>query len=95
MGEIKLRAEEARGHAKDVSDTSNAAFDSLNQLIERMNGLSDSFAGLTQERYMEKLAEWKKPSDDLLGALNDLGLFLNGAANTIEQVDQDMAAKLG
>jgi uncharacterized protein YukE len=38
-GEIKLRPEEARGHAQDVRDSKSDAYDILSGLRGRMNNL--------------------------------------------------------
>lgn len=94
MTEIKLRADDARAHARDVRDTKEAAYDTLQALRNRINGLTDSFTGRTQEAFIAKLDEWKVANDDLLTALDGLGEFLQAAADTIEQVDNDLAAQL-
>jgi WXG100 family type VII secretion target len=95
MSEIKLRADEARDHAQDVKDSKEEAFDVLTGLRTRMDNLADSFTGRTHEAFMGKLDEWKSASDDLLEALFGLGEFLKSAADTIEQVDTDLAGQLG
>lgn len=95
MTEIKLRADDARDHAADVKNSKDEAFDVLTALRGRMDDLSASFTGRTQEAFMGKLDEWKSSSDELLEALFGLGEFLKAAADTIEQVDTDLAAQLG
>ena len=95
MSEIKLRADEARDKAQDVRDSKADAFDILDALRTRMNSLTDSFTGRTQEAFIGKLDEWKTSSDQLLEALDGLGEFLKAAADTIEQLDTDLAAQLG
>ena len=95
MSEFKLRADEARDHAQDVKDSKEEAFDILTALRTRMDNLTDSFTGRTQEAFMGRLDEWKGASDELLEALYGLGEFLKAAADTIEQVDTDLASQLG
>lgn len=95
MTEIKLRADDARDHAQDVKNSKDEAFDVLTGLRNRMDDLSASFTGRTQEAFMGKLDEWKVASDELLEALFGLGEFLKAAADTIEQVDTDLASQLG
>lgn len=95
MTEIKLRADEARDHANDVRDTKDTAFDTLESLRNRINGLTDSFTGRSQEAFITKLDEWKTANDELLAALDGLGQFLRGAADTIEETDNQLAAQLG
>lgn len=93
-GQIKLRAEEARGHAQDVRDTKGEVFDTIGSLRTRLDGLIDSFEGSTQEAFIEKLDEVKTGLDELLEALDGLGSFLKSAADTIEQLDTDLATQL-
>lgn len=95
MSEIKLRADEARSHADDVMKTKDEAAQMMDALRGRIDGLVDSFTGRTHDRFMERLDDWKGSSDDLLEALHNLGKFLETAANTIEQVDQDLSNQLG
>ncbi len=95
MSEIKLRADEARGHADDVMKTKDEAEQMMNALRGRIDGLAESFTGRTHDRFIERLDEWKSSSDDLLEALFNLGKFLQTAADTIEQVDQDLSNQLG
>lgn len=93
-GEIKLRPEEARGHAQDVRDSKTDAFDILSGLRGRMNNLTDDFTGKTQQAFIDKLDECKTALDEMLESLDGLGQFLNTAANTIEQLDTDLASQL-
>lgn len=93
-GQIKLRADEARTHAQDVRDTQSEAFDLITNLRTRLDGLIDSFEGRTQEAFIAKLDEVKTGLDQLLEGLDGLGAFLKTAADTIEQVDGDLASQL-
>lgn len=94
MSEIKLRADEARGHAEDVKRSKEEVFDVLAALRTRLDDLAASFTGRTHEAFMGRLDEWKSASDDLLEALYALGEFLRAAADTIEQVDTELAGQL-
>ncbi len=94
-GEIKLRPDEARAHAQDVRDSKADAYEILNSLRTRMNNLTDDFTGKTQDAFITKLDECKTSLDDLLESLDGLGQFLGTAADTIEQLDTDLASQLG
>lgn len=95
MSEIKLRADDARAHADDVMKTKDDAAQMMDALRGRIDGLVDSFTGRTHDKFIERLDDWKSSSDELLEALYNLGQFLQTAANTIEQVDQDLSNQLG
>jgi len=92
--EIKLRAEEARQHASDVTNTSEDVQETLSSLRTRLDDLGDSFGGRTKDAFDDKLTEWKDSSDKLMEALTGLGTFLTSAADTIEEVDAKLAEGL-
>lgn len=93
--EIKLRADEARSHADDVRKTKEEAQQLMDSLRNRIDGLVDSFTGRTHDKFIERIDEWKASNDEMNEALYNLGQFLETAANTIEQVDTDLASQLG
>ena len=93
-GQIKLRADEARGHAADVRSTKAEVFDQITAMRTRLDGLTDSFEGATKEAFVDKLDEVKAGVDELLNALDTLGAFLKGAADSIESLDNQLAGQL-
>lgn len=93
-GQIKLRPDEARGHAADVRDTQSAAVDLISRLRARLDSLTDSFEGRTQEAFIARLDQVKAGLDDLLAGLDGLGAFLSGAADAIVELDGNLAAQL-
>ena len=80
MTEIKLRATEARDMAEHIRT--------------RLNSLTDSFTGKAQMAFDDTFNEWKTGADQMLQGLDGLGQFLNTAADTIEQTDQEIANQL-
>ncbi len=95
MSEILLRADEARGHAQAVTQRSADTQQDLEALRSRLLPLADSFKGRSAEAFDARLEEWQTSAKDLLEALDGLGQFLNGAADSIEQTDQQIADQLG
>lgn len=93
-GQIKLRPDEARAHASDVRTTQADAAELINALRTRMNGLIDSFEGRAQEAFITKLDEVGTGLSDLLNGLDQLGFFLNAAADAIVELDSSLAGQL-
>lgn len=94
MAEIKLRADEARGHADDLKGRAADATAEFSALKSRLENLSSSFTGKTQQAFEDRLVEWKTSADGLVDALDGLGIFLSSAADSIESLDAEMASKL-
>ena len=94
MGDIQLRAEDARSAASDMTKAANEAEAQFNNTRSRLTDLENSFKGQTATNFEAKFVEWRKNATDLIDSLNGLAKFLSTAANTIEQTDADIAKQL-
>lgn len=94
MSEILLKAEDARSAAGDMKSNAAAAQDQFTATRTRLTQLASSFKGQTATNFDAKFEEWRKGATTMIDALNSLADFLTQAANTIEQTDADIAAKL-
>jgi WXG100 family type VII secretion target len=71
------------------------AEEQFTQTRSRLTELGSSFKGKTASAFDAKFEEWRTSATDLLTALDGLSQFLDNAANSIEQVDADIASQLG
>ena len=94
MTEIKLRADDAREMAQHVSREASNATQQMDSLRAYLNNLSDSFTGQTATAFDTAFNDWKRNADLMLTSLDDLGVFLNNAADTIESTDAQIASTL-
>jgi len=94
MSEILLKAEDARNAAADMRSRAATAEDQFNSTRARLTELAGSFKGQTATAFDAKFDEWHGSAKQLLEALSGLSQFLDTAANTIEQVDTDIANQL-
>lgn len=92
--EILLRASDARSVAADVRSAASDTTDSFESLRGRLGDLADSFRGDSAAAFDEKYQEWAESARALIEALDNLGGFLDTAANTIEETDAQIAAQL-
>ena len=95
MSEIKLRADEARDVASHIKTESSTAKDQMQSLRDYLGNLSDSFTGQAATAFDSTFNEWKSGADQMLDGVEQLGEFLNQAANTIEDTDSQIAGQLG
>jgi WXG100 family type VII secretion target len=95
MSEILLRADEARSAASDLRSKADNAESEFNATRQRLSSLAPSFKGRTAEAFESRFSEWRASATQLTQNLGNLAKFLEGAANTIEQTDQQIASQLG
>jgi WXG100 family type VII secretion target len=94
MSEILLRADDARRSASDMQNAANRVEDETTALKGKLQDLADSFRGQTRDAFDVRYDDWHRNSLELIAALSALGDFLRGAADTIEGVDSELAARL-
>lgn len=92
--EILLKASDARAVASDVKTAASDTTQSFESLRGRLGDLADSFRGQSAQAFDEKYTEWAESAKALIEALDGLGMFLDSAANTIEETDSQIAAQL-
>ncbi len=94
MSDILLRAADARLLADDVNRAASEATEQFTGLRGRLGGLADSFRGQAAGAFDERYQEWAESARQLVDALDSLGHFLRSAADTIEEADAQLAARL-
>ncbi len=94
MSEILLRADDARGLGTKVTTAANNAQSDFRTLRSELGALADSFRGKSADAFDAKYTEWETSATALIDALDGLGMFLNGAADTIEDTDGQIAGQL-
>lgn len=94
MSEILLRPEEANAEGQHVITTAADVEQIISNLQTRIQGLESSFKGQTQVAFQGKMEELAATERQVLEALSGLGTFLIGAAQTLTDVDQEIAARL-
>jgi WXG100 family type VII secretion target len=92
--EILLKASDARAAATKVQQAATNATADFNTLKQELASLSEYFRGKSAEAFAARHHEWHDNAVKLNEALEALGKFLNGAADTIEGVDQQLQSQL-
>ncbi len=94
MSEILLRQDEANTEGTHVINTADDIEDIINALQVRLGGLESSFKGLTQVAFQDKMTELAATEAQVLAAVRGMGQFLIKAAQTLADVDQEIASSL-
>jgi WXG100 family type VII secretion target len=95
MSGILLQPEEARGYAGDVKTAAADTQSDMQSLRQRIEPLKDVFRGASADAFDNRYTEWHTSAEQLLEALDGLGTFLEGAANSLEETDRNIASQLG
>jgi WXG100 family type VII secretion target len=95
MSQIKATPEELRGHAQFVAGQVQTTQSNFNSLKSRLDQLHGQFEGQAAQAFDGRFQEWHTSGMRLIEALEALGKWLNNAAETIEQTDQQLASGLG
>lgn len=91
---ISVTPEQLRGESRNVVSKATEARSEFQALRGRLQGLSSMFTGAAQDRFQERYTEWDGHAKGLVDALEGLGKFLETAANTLEETDQQLAQGL-
>ena len=94
MSEILLKAEDARSAAGEMRNRASTAQEQFTATRTRLTDLASSFKGKTATVFDAKFEEWRASANNLIESLNGLSSFLDSAANTIEEADQNVANQL-
>jgi WXG100 family type VII secretion target len=95
MSQILVSPDELRGYASQVKGHAASTQEGFQSLQSTLSALQDVFQGQAAVRFDEVYNEWHTSAQALMQALDGLGQFLDGSANTIEAVDSELAAGLG
>jgi WXG100 family type VII secretion target len=93
--EILVTPSELREHSGAVKKEAQQVTDQFAALRSRLTQLSTQFKGKAATAFDQRYDEWDTSAKGLLEALDSLGQFLDTAAATIEDVDNQLASGLG
>lgn len=88
---ISASPEQLRVEANNVVTQSTDMQTIIDQLTGRLGGLTDVFTGSAQAEFDNTYQSWSRSARDMMASLEGLGNFLTSAANSIEQLDADLA----
>lgn len=91
---ISVSPEQLRGESTFVVGKADAARSDFEALNSRLQNLTSCFTGAAQEAFANRYNEWNGHAKGLVEALDALGQFLNTAAQTLEETDQQLAQGL-
>ena len=91
--QIRISPEQMRSRASEV----RVEGENFQQVIDKMqnliNVLQDEWEGQASQQFASQFESLKPSFNDMKQLIDDIGSQLDGTANAIEQLDQDIASK--
>jgi WXG100 family type VII secretion target len=94
MSEILVSPEELRGHAASMRAQATDAQTNFTAMKGKLEALAGQFRGQAAVAFNQRFEEWHTNATGLIQALDGLGTFLTTTADTVEQVDDQLARNL-
>lgn len=95
MRQIRLTPEQMRGRAGDFRNARadyEAMVQSMNRLIET---LQTEWEGQASQKFVEQFEGLKPSFDSMRQLIEDIAGQLDATANAVEQLDMDIAGRMG
>lgn len=95
MAKISVSPEELEAEAAHVKTRASEALADFEALRGRLDNLTNVFTGEAQVKFDGRYQEWHNHAKGLTESLESLGQFLDTAAKTLRDTDQQLAQGLG
>ena len=90
-GQIRLTPEQMRSRASEVRVQGETFQDVINRMQNIINELQTEWEGSASRAFDEQFTRLKPSFNDMRRLIDDIGSQLDATANSIEQLDNDIA----
>jgi WXG100 family type VII secretion target len=90
---IRIEPADLRDHAAAIRNQVAQTTGDVNNMRSRLEALSGTFEGAAAVAFDARWTEWQTHSSGLLEALDSLASFLSGTADTMEELDNELARR--
>jgi len=95
-GQIRMTPEDMRSRAGDVDGQRNAFGDVINRMDGILNQLESEWDGAASRKFREQFEDLRRTSfANMTQLLQDLSTQLRQTAQAVEDLDNDIASKIG
>ena len=92
-GQIRITPEQMRARAGEVRTEGENFQQVINKMQNLINVLQDEWEGQASQKFASQFDSLKPSFNEMKQLIDDLGGQLDGTANALEQLDQDIAQK--
>ena len=90
-GQIRMTPEQMRQRANEVRVQGENFQDVINRMQQKINELQTEWEGQASRAFAEQFDRLKPAFNDMRRLIDDIGGQLDATANSVEQLDQDIA----
>jgi len=95
-GQIRMTPEDMRSRAGDVDGQRNAFGDVISRMDSILNQLEAEWDGAASRKFRQQFEDLRRTSfQNMTQLLEDLGLQLRQTAQSIEELDNEIASRIG
>ena len=92
-GQIRLTPEQMRQRAGEVRTQGETFQDVINRMQNIINELNTEWEGAASRAFDEQFTRLKPSFNDMRRLIDDIGSQLDATANSIEQLDNEIASR--
>jgi len=92
-GQIRMTPETMRTRAGEVRQQGETFQEVINRMQNVINELQTEWEGQASQSFAEQFNRLKPAFNDMRQLIYDIGTQLDGTANAVEQLDQEIASK--
>ena len=91
--QIRMTPESMRTRAGEVRQQGETFQEVINRMQNVINELQTEWEGQASQAFAEQFNRLKPAFNDMRQLIHDIGTQLDGTANAVEQLDQDIASR--
>ena len=91
--QIRMTPEQMRTRAGEVRQQGETFQEVINRMQNVINELQTEWEGQASRAFAEQFNRLKPSFNEMRQLIDDIGTQLDGTANAVEQLDQDIASK--
>ena len=92
-GQIRMTPEQMRQRAGEVRTQGETFQDVINRMQSIINELQSEWEGQASQAFADQFSRLKPSFNEMRQLIYDIGTQLDGTANAVEQLDQDIASR--
>ena len=93
MSQIRMTPEQMRSRAGEVRTQGENFQDVINRMQNIINELQTEWEGQASRAFAEQFDRLRPSFNDMRQLIDDIGTQLDGTANAVEQLNQDIASR--
>ena len=95
MPKLAVQSEDLRDQSNAVKNGANEVSDILTRLTQQISDLASRWEGGASEAFQSRWQEWQTGAKNVQQAMDDMGVFLQQAAEAYEETENSLKTAAG